>query len=217
MPLTLLITGFEPFGGSSINPSAEILRRLKPTSVTGATLARHLLPVESGAAVETLLRVFRRSKPDAVVCLGESGVATGMVFERLAANLRDYRIADNKGTTIIDQPVVDDGPAAYFATLPLRAMLAAAHKAGVPADLSMSAGTYLCNEVMYAILHETVTRGPMVPAGFVHLPQLPAQAIAVPRGRATMAVETSLRGVLAALAALVASTGPTKPRRPRSK
>jgi pyroglutamyl-peptidase len=208
MPFTILITGFEPFGGSDVNPSAEAVRRLKSTRITGAKITTTILPVASGQASRRMVNALRRVKPDAVVCLGESGKAACITIERLAANLCDYRIADNKGTTVIDEPVINDGPAAYFATLPVRAMSAAIRDIGIPAELSMSAGTFLCNEVMYALLHETVTRGPVVPAGFIHLPQLPEQVVASGRERASMPIETTMKALRAALEALVLSAKP---------
>ncbi|MDZ4754128.1 MAG: pyroglutamyl-peptidase I [Phycisphaerae bacterium] len=212
MPFTILITGFEPFGGSDINPSAEAVHCLKSMRITGAKITTAILPVVSGQASRRLLSAVRRTKPDAVVCLGESGKAACVTIERLAANLCDYRIADNKGITVIDEPVVNDGPAAYFATLPVRAMSMAIRDIGIPAELSMSAGTFLCNEVMYSLLHETVTRGPLVPAGFIHLPPLPAQVVASGRERASMPIETTVMALRAALRALVDSAQSTKPR-----
>jgi pyroglutamyl-peptidase len=201
----LLLTGFEPFGGSTINPSAEAILLLRRRPNSGIRLTTRLLPVVGGVAAEDLIAAIDRERPDAVISLGESGQATGITLERLAANLRDYRIADNQGGVVADAPVVEGGPAAYFATLPLRRMLAAVQAVGVPAELSMSAGTFLCNEVMYAALHHIAQRDLGIPAGFIHVPQLPEQVVAAGRGRPSMALETIVQGLEAAIGVLVGS------------
>jgi pyroglutamyl-peptidase len=191
-----------------------------------------ILPVVGGTAVATLLELVTRTKPAAVLLLGESAAASAVTVERIAVNLRDYRIADNTGQQVIDEPVVAGGPAAYFATLPVRRIVEAVRSGGIPAELSMSAGTFLCNEVMFALLHRLAGkaghgRHPVL-AGFVHLPQLPAQAVDAPRGRSTMTVATSLsavRVILDTLADQLSQPGggsiaqearPTRARRPRS-
>lgn len=156
-----------------------------------------------GRAVDELLQAFRRDRPDAVVCLGESGQATGITFERVAVNLRDYRLPDNAGRQVVDQPVVAQGPAAYFATLPVRTMFEAVRERGIHAELSMSAGTFLCNEVMYAALHWAATEAPATLAGFVHVPRLPEQVAGRDGALPSMDAMTTARGVAAALTALV--------------
>lgn len=149
-----------------------------------------------------LVSTLLRTQPDAVLMLGESGTAASITIERVALNLRDYRIADNAGSTVVDRPVREGGPAAYFATLPVRALVEACRTAGIPAELSLSAGTYLCNEVMYAALDHAAREGLHIPIGFIHVPQLPEQAIEAPRGRPTMACETTTRAIHAVLEAL---------------
>jgi pyroglutamyl-peptidase len=199
MQRTILVTGFEPFGGSSVNPSAEAVKALRSVRIPRVAIATGLLPVVGGEAQRRLRALVSAKKPDAVVCLGESGAATAITIERLAANLRDYRIADNAGATVVDSPVAEGGPAAYFATLPVRAMHDACRAAGVPAELSMSAGTYLCNETMYALLHHASTTNASFRAGFVHVPQLPEQVLAERRGRASMSLDTTMKGLVAML------------------
>lgn len=200
--MRVLLTGFEPFGGSMINPSAEATLLLRRRQIPGIELVVRQLPVVGGVAVREMLDAIRSERPDAVVALGESGQASAITLERLAVNLRDYRIADNAGEQVTDEPVVPGGPAAYFATLPTRAMQAAMHAEGIPAELSMSAGTFLCNEVMYAMLHHIASEGLAIKAGFIHVPQLPEQVVAAGRGRASMDRETIARGVAAGLAGL---------------
>jgi pyroglutamyl-peptidase len=149
-----------------------------------------------------LVSTLLRTQPDAVVMLGESGSAASITIERVALNLRDYRIADNEGSTIVDRPVREGGPAAYFATLPVRLLVDACRATGVPAELSLSAGTFLCNEVMYAALDGAAREGLHIPIGFIHVPQLPEQAVDAQKSRPTMACETTTRAIRAVLGAL---------------
>ncbi|MFM2164201.1 MAG: hypothetical protein RL325_638 [Planctomycetota bacterium] len=198
----ILVTSFEPFGGSAVNPTIAIARLLAAMPCAAGSRTYATLPVVTGigtgsawAAVEPVLRELR---PDAVVALGESAIAGRVNFERVAVNLRDARIADNSGVQLVDAPVVDGAAPAHFSTLPVREMTAACQAAGVPAQLSLSAGAFLCNELMYRLLD----RGEPRACGFVHVPQLPEQAFA--RGGPSMDAATSARGVHAALEALAA-------------
>lgn len=210
---TVLVTAFEPFGGSRVNPSKEAALLLSGWQIPercppDLKILVDLLPVVGGAGqgsgVGELIARLRELRPDVLVALGESGQATAITLERVAVNLRDYRIPDNQGTVVSDQPVVVGGPDAYFATLPLRAMQAAIQGLGIPAELSMSAGTFLCNELMYAALNYAATEQPGLIAGFIHVPQLPEQVVEAGRGRASMDRLTIARGVAAALSALSA-------------
>lgn len=200
--MQLLLTGFEPFGGSEINPSEQVARALDGQAAGAYTICAEILPVDRQRGPERLLAAVTRLQPDAVICLGEASGRAVVSLERVAINLLDYRIADNAGNQVVDQPVVDGGPAAYFATLPLRAILPAVLEAGVPAEVSLSAGTFLCNQVMYTLLHHLAHHSPGVPAGFIHLPALPEQAAQAGKGAPSMSLETSLRAVRAAIAAM---------------
>lgn len=203
-PTRVLVTGFEPFAGSRVNPSAEVASRLAGTAIAGVELAIGILPVVGGTAGRRLLAAIRRGRPDAVVLLGEHGESPAIHLERVAINLRDYRIPDNAGKLVTDRPVVAGGPDAIFATLPVRKMLAAITGAGVPCALSNSAGTFLCNEVLYVALHHLASRSSRrpVPCGFIHVPSLPEQAVGSPRPRPSMDATTITRGVAAAIACL---------------
>lgn len=193
--MRILLTGFEPFGGSLTNPSSQVVRLIEAAVPHGVALTTSILPVATPDAAEEVLCLLRSFQPEAVVLLGESSRATAITLERVAINLRDYRIPDNRGESMIDQRVIDGGPDAYFATLPLRDLECAIRAGGIPVELSLSAGSYLCNEVMYAALHACATRGLRIPVGFVHLPRLPEQALERPRGQATMEATTSARAV----------------------
>ena len=203
-PTRVLVTGFEPFGGSRVNPSAEVASRLAGTAMPGVEIAIEILPVVGATAGKRLLAAIRRVEPDAVVLLGEHGESPAIHLERVAVNVRDYRIPDNAGAVVTDRPVVRGGPDGIFATLPLRRMLAATLAAGVPCALSNSAGTFLCNEVLYTALHHFATRpgGRVTLCGFIHVPSLPEQTIGSPRPRPSMDAATTTRGVAAAIACL---------------
>lgn len=200
----VLVTGFEPFAGSRVNPSAEVASRLAGTAIAGVDLAIEVLPVVGVTAGKRLLSAIGRVKPDAVVLLGEHGDSPAIHLERVAVNLRDYRIPDNAGRIVTDRPVVAGGPDAIFATLPLRRMLGAVEAAGVPCSLSNSAGTFLCNEVLYVALHHLANRSARrpIPCGFIHVPSLPEQVVGSPRLRPSMDAVTTTRGIAAAIACL---------------
>ena len=171
----------------------------------GCEIAVAILPVDRWRGPAVVLSAIEMHRPDVVLSLGQATGRSAISIERVAVNLMDYRIADNVGHVATDEPIVADGPAAYFATVPVREMLAAVHQAGVPAELSLSAGTYLCNQVLYAVLHHLDQTGRR--AGCIHLPMLPEQAAAQSRPTPSMALETMSRGVQAALSAIVKPVG----------
>jgi pyroglutamyl-peptidase len=198
----ILVTSFEPFGGSPVNPTIEIARLLAGMPCALGTRAFVTLPVVTGtaggSAWDRLAPILDELAPDAVVSLGENARADRIHFERIAVNLRDARIADNAGVQPVDAPVVDGAPDAYFARLPLREMHGACEGAGVAATLSLSAGTFLCNELMFRLLDGA---SPAL-SGFIHVPQLPEQA--EQRGGPALDAPTSARGIHAALEVLAA-------------
>jgi pyroglutamyl-peptidase len=200
----VLVTGFEPFAGSRVNPSAEVASRLAGTPIAGIEVAIEILPVVGITSGKRLVAAIRRVRPDAVVMLGEHGDSPDLHLERIAINLRNYRLLDNAGKAVTDQPVVRGGPDAFFATLPLRKMQAAVTGIGIPCSLSNSAGTFLCNEVMYVALHHFASASPRrrVPCGFIHVPSLPEQAAVSARPRPSMDATVTTRAVAAALACL---------------
>ena len=207
-PLLVLVTGFQPFGGSPVNPSAELVARLADEGAPGCEVRAVVLPVVGGtgegsarAALDGAIDALR---PDAVVMFGEAHTRGEFSIERVAVNLRDYSIADNAGVVVHDQPVVPGAPDALFAALPVRHMLEAALMAGVPCGLSMTAGTFLCNEVMFHVLERRARTGEPAFAGFVHVPQLPSQAVERPVTAAAMPLPAMVRGARSALAGLAA-------------
>lgn len=175
----LLLTGFEPFGGSAENPSATLVDLLGRDGHSAAELACAVLPVVGGtgpgSAQAILSELVGRRRPDAVVCFGEAHLRGEVSVERVAVNLRDYRIPDNAGAQARDLPVEAGAPDARFATLPVRAIVEALRADGIPAGDSLTAGAFLCNEVMFRALELGVSAGTGMLAGFVHLPQLESQ------------------------------------------
>ncbi|MEQ0565730.1 pyroglutamyl-peptidase I [Amycolatopsis sp. NEAU-NG30] len=171
----VLMTGFAPFGGERVNPSwqAVSLVSARRDDVTAVEL-----PCEFETSLPALRRAIEEHRPDLVVCTGQAGGRAEVTPERVAINLVDARIPDNAGAQPVDIPVVPDGPAAYFTTLPVKACVAAIRAAGVPAAVSHTAGTYVCNQVFYGLMHLLATEFPGVRGGFVHVPFSPEQVAA---------------------------------------
>lgn len=191
MPTTrsVLLTGFQPFGGEQINPSWQAVSALQDARIAGHRVVARELPVIFGDSLKTLRAALREVKPSMVICVGQAGGRAQLSLERVAINVDDARIPDNRGRQPVDLPVVDDGPAAYFSTLPIKAMLRALRGAGIPAEISQTAGTYVCNHVFYGLMHALRARRG-VRAGFIHIPYSPAQAALHP-GAPCLAIETA--------------------------
>ena len=185
----LLITGFDPFGGETVNPAWEAVKRL-PDTVGAWTLAKMEIPTVFGLAAQKVLEAAQSVQPDVILCIGQAGGRKAITPEMVGINLRHARITDNAGNQPQDEPVAQDGPAAYFATVPVRAMTAAIEAAGLEAAVSYSAGTFVCNDTLYTLLHRY--NGTEVRAGFVHVPFLPEQA---KEGVPSMPLEDITRGL----------------------
>ncbi len=188
-----LVTGFEPFDGDPLNPALEALRRLPPR-LGALAVATAVLPTVFGRALDVLATAVAEAAPDIVLGVGLAGGRAALSLERVALNLDDARIADNAGQQPIDRPVVAGGPAAYFATLPIKAAAAALRAAGLPAIVSNTAGTFVCNHLFYGMMHLAATRRPAMRGGFLHVPYLPSQA-AQHDGAPSMALDDILRGI----------------------
>ncbi|WP_426767651.1 pyroglutamyl-peptidase I [Erwinia aphidicola] len=175
---TVLITGFEPFDGELLNPAWEAVSQLSDRMIGSTKVVTRQLPCVFGTAIDEITRIIDELKPELVIAVGQAGGRADISVERVAINVNDARIPDNAGAQPVDEPIEPQGPAAYFATLPVKAMVAGIREAGIPASVSQTAGTYVCNNVMYGLLHHLrrrKTRG-----GFIHIPYLPEQAIKHP-------------------------------------
>jgi len=186
--MNILITGFEPFGEHEINPS-QILVQSLPDQYQGCCLLKSTLPVHHELAPRRLINLLREHQPDAVIAFGLATGRAKISFERVAINLMDFTLADNAGVRIENQPVIEAGPAAYFSSLPIHTMLEALTHAGIPAELSLTAGSYLCNQVFYVLMHEIETHNLKTRAGFIHLPALPQQTAASNRSIPSMGLD----------------------------
>lgn len=195
---TILLTGFEPFGGESVNPSQEIVRALNGEMVGNHRLVGAVLPVAFSATQFTLDSLLTHHRPTLVVALGQAGGRNEISLERIAINLIDARIADNEGVQPIDEAVIEGTPGAYFSTLPIKAIAAHLRDLGIPAATSLSAGSFVCNQVFFVLAHLIATRHPGVRGGFVHVPWLPEQAVRY-AGESSMALDTMITGVRAAI------------------
>lgn len=184
----VLITGFEPFGGEAVNPSWEVVRQLDGATIAGERVVALQLPCVFGEALTVLNAALAAQQPRLTIAVGQAGGRVDITVERVAINVDDARIPDNKGQQPIDEPIVAGGPAAWFSSLPVKAIVAALREQGIPASVSQTAGTFVCNHVMYGLLDalqgKAGTKG-----GFIHIPYLPEQAAAHP-GEASMAVGT---------------------------
>ena len=179
--MRILLTGFEPFGGDSVNPSWLVAQQLEGMSFAGAQVQAVQLPCVFGISAQVLLQALAQHQPDVVLALGLAQGREGISIERVAINVDDARMADNAGHQPIDTPVVPGGPAAYFSTLPIKRLAQGLQQAGHPAHISQTAGTFVCNHVFYALQHHLL--GQHVMSGFVHLPALPEQADRAPDPR----------------------------------
>ena len=195
----VLVTGFEPFNGERLNPSWEVCNRLS-RSIGGMRVETCRVPCEFRRAIEGVAKAIERHRPTMVLSLGQAGGRAHLSVERVAINVDDARANDNAGAAPIDEAIAPDGPPAYFATLPIKAMVAAMRAAGVPAEVSNTAGTYVCNHLMYGVLHFIAASGASARAGFIHMPYAEEQVLDKP-GIAGMAIATMVRGVEAAIAA----------------
>ena len=203
-----LVTGFEPFAGAGVNASYEAVRRL-PFRSGALDITTAQLPTSYARSAAALEREIARAQPDIVLCVGEAGERTALNIERVAINVQDARVADNDGNRPVDVPVVAGGPAAYFATLPVNAILKALRAAGLAAEISNSAGTFVCNHVFYTLMHFGAHTAAKFRAGFLHVPSLRNEGMSS-NATSPMALDDIVRGLRIALE--VAQTPVLKPK-----
>ena len=199
--MKILVTGFEPFGGEAVNPSWEAVRHL-PDTVEGAEVVKLQIPTVFGRSAEVVREAMLAQDPDVVVCVGQAGGRFAVSPERVAINIDDGRIPDNDGNQPIDTPIRADGEPAYFSSLPVKAMVIAMKDVGVPAVVSNTAGTYVCNHIMYQVLYLIDHEFPGKRGGFVHVPYTPSQVVDKP-GVPALGVSDMTRALAAGLSAIV--------------
>ncbi len=203
MNKTVLLTGFEPFNKETVNPAWEAVRALDGWTGEGYVVRAVQLPCVFGEANRAIGEAIAQYDPALVIAVGQAGGRIDMSVERVAINVDDAPIMDNAQRQLVDEPVVAGGPAAYFSTLPIKAIVSALRADGIPASVSQTAGTFVCNHVFYGLMHRTV--GTQVKAGFIHIPYLPEQAARHP-GTASMALAEVVRGLKIAVDVALTAT-----------
>lgn len=203
----ILLTGFEAFGHTPVNPAESVAQALDSKIVQGATISARIVPNVFFECIDFVCASISELKPDIVVMMGEYGGRATITVERIAQNLNDsvrYELADNRGCALQDQPTIPGGPVAYYSSLPIRAMVKAMRESGIPADISDAPGTFCCNHLMYGVLHYISANSLPIRAGWIHLPHLPSVA-ALPEnlGAPSMSVDTSVAGVEVGIKAIL--------------
>ena len=199
--MKVLVTGFDPFGGESINPAWEAVKVIKD-EIAGAEVIKMQIPTVVGKSIAKIHDKMAEINPDIVIAVGQAGGRFGVTPERIAINVTDARIPDNEGNQPIDEPIFADGDAAYFSNLPVKAMVQEIKDAGYPSTLSNTAGTYICNHVMYGILYYIHKEFPNARGGFIHVPYAASQVLNKPN-TASMAIADITASLEAAIKAAV--------------
>lgn len=200
--MKVLVTGFDPFGGENVNPALEAVKML-PETIAGAEIIKLEVPTvfdKSGAAVE---KAIESNSPDLVLCVGQAGGRTAISIEKVAINLQEARIADNEGNQPTDKKIKEDGESAYFATLPVKAMVMNVRKNNIPSHISYSAGTFVCNDIMYNLLYTLNKKYPHIRGGFIHVPFIPEQVVDKADGTPSMSTQTIVAGLTYAIEAAI--------------
>lgn len=201
--MKILVTGFDPFAGEKINPSIEAVKLL-PAQLAGAQIIKLEVPTEFNRCAEVVKKAIIDQQPDAVLCVGQAGGRAEITPERVAINLNDGAIPDNAGYQPQEEPIQPTGPAAFFTQLPIKAEAAAIRQTGLPARISNSAGTYVCNHLFYQVEYLREQEFPNIQAGFIHIPYLPEQVVNKP-GQPSMSLANCVKGLTAAILAIASS------------
>ena len=199
--MKVLLTAFDPFGGEPVNPAQEAVAAVAD-NIAGAEIVKVVVPTVFGKSIDTVYEAMKREKPDVTFCIGQAGGRVGLTPERVAINLDDARIEDNEGNQPFDKTIFEDGKTAYFTTLPVKAMVAKIKEAGLPASVSYTAGTFVCNHLMYGVLYHISKEFPDMKGGFMHVPYLHEQVL----NRAntpSLSKDDIVKGIEAAITAIV--------------
>ena len=199
--MKILVTGFDPFGGDTVNPALELIKKL-PKEIDGCEIITLEVPTVFHKSIQTIRDAIDKYQPDAVLSVGQAGGRVDLTVERVGINCDDARIPDNEDNSPVDAKIFEDGDDAYLLTLPIKAMVKEIQAAGVPASVSNTAGTFVCNHVAYGVAYLAKKYYPDMKTGFMHIPYLPYQ-VAEKRGLASMSLDTLLTGTIAALKAII--------------
>ena len=198
--MKILVTGFDPFGGESVNPAIEAVKRL-PDVIGGATIIRQEIPTSCVSSLQLIEALLIQHDPDVVLSVGQAGGRAAITVERVGINIDDFSIKDNDGNHICDEPIFADGPDAYFLNLPVKKMVERIQDRRIPAAVSNTAGTFVCNHVAYGTRYLIETKYPGKRSGFIHIPYLPEQTVNKP-GIPSMGLEMIVEGLTAAIEAI---------------
>ena len=199
--MKILVTGFDPFGGEPINPAIESVKRL-PDNIAGAEIIKLEIPTVRKESLEKIEKAINEHNPDVILSIGQAGGRFDISIERIGINLDDFRIPDNEGNQIIDEPIFPDGENSYFVKLPVKAMVQNVQKNNIPASVSYTAGTFVCNHVLYGVLYLIEKKYKGKKSGFIHIPFLPQQVVDK-RNTPSMELNTIVKGLTAAIEAIV--------------
>ena len=199
--MKILVTGFDPFGGENINPAIESVKLL-PDTIKGVEIIKLEIPTVIGKSLQKIEEAIQQHQPDMILSIGQAGGRSDITVERIGINVDDCRIKDNEGNQPIDRPVFADGETAYFSNLPIKAMVQEIRKEGIPASISNSAGTFVCNHVLYGVRYLIEKRYPGKKSGFIHIPYLPSQVVDK-SNQASMALPVIVKALEAAIYAMI--------------
>lgn len=199
--MKILVTGFDPFGGEEVNPAIETVKRL-PDTISGAKIIKLEIPTICHQSLRVIDEAIARYDPDVVLSVGQAGGRPDITVERVGINVDDCRIPDNAGNQIVDEPIYADGPAAYFVTVPIKAMVQRIRERNIPASVSNTAGTFVCNHVTYGVCHLLAVKYPGKRSGFIHIPFLPQQAVDK-KNMPSMSQDMMVEAITAAIEAVV--------------
>lgn len=197
----VLITGFDPFGGEPINPATEAVKNL-PDEISGAKVIKLEIPTVFKKSIMKVEEAIKNEQPDIVICVGQAGGRFDITVERVAINIDDARIADNEGNQPIDESIYEDGKAAYFSNLPIKVMVKEIRENNIPASVSNSAGTFVCNHIMYGLLYNINKKYNNIKGGFMHIPFLPQQVVDK-KNSPSMSLDDIIKGLTYAIKAAV--------------
>ncbi|WP_409178791.1 pyroglutamyl-peptidase I [Brevibacillus fortis] len=195
---TILVTGFDPFGGETVNPAWESVKELGKIESDLYKVELRQIPTVFEKSIEHLYAAIEETNPDIVLCIGQAGGRGDIAVERVAININDARIPDNEGNQPIDTAIRENGPTGYWSTLPIKAIVHELKQQGIPTSISQTAGTYVCNHLFYGLMHYLAEKKVSVRGGFIHIPYLPEQA-ARQAGQPSMALETIVKGLRLAI------------------
>lgn len=199
--MKILVTGFDPFGGEKVNPSFEIIKKLK-SDIAGAQVIKLEVPTVFKKSIKLVEEAIEKENPNIVLSIGQAGGRAAISIERIAINIDDARIQDNENNQPVDLTIDPEGLPAYFATIPIKSIVYAIKNQGIPASISDSAGTFVCNHIMYGILNYIYKNSLKIKSGFIHIPFLPEQVIDK-ANTPSMSLEIMLMAIETAITAIV--------------